>query len=66
MTMGVRMNKKLLMIGFGCLTLGLLCGIGWLFFAKNPMDGPGAIAASILMITGVSSILLGVVSGTVG
>ena len=58
-------NDKLLIVGFGCLGLGLFCGLGWLFYAKNPMDGFGAIAAALLVITGSGLILLGSVSGRV-
>lgn len=56
------MSTKLLIVGFGCLGLGLLFGIGWFFFAKNPMDGLGFIAASLLSIAGSGLILLGAVS----
>jgi len=57
------MGHKHLIIGFVSLVSGLVFGLGWLFYAKNPMDGLGAIATSTLVITGCGLILLGAVGG---
>lgn len=49
-------------MGCNFVLLGFLFAIVWGFYAKNPMDGFGAVAAAASLTTGVALILLCLIS----